>query len=169
MATGKTTVAKAIAQRLGRKYVSIDDMISDKTKKTVSQIFKEEGEETFRKMEIEVVKEVAGMRNVVIDCGGGVVVNKMNIERLKQDGFIILLKASPATIIERNLKNGRKRPLLEVEDQSKAVKELLARRAKLYETSADYEVDTTNLTVEQVVEKIVDILQKTGEHNEGYR
>ncbi|MGQ9781776.1 MAG: shikimate kinase [Nitrososphaeria archaeon] len=163
MATGKTTVAKAVARRLGKKYVSTDDMVVKKSKKTITQIFEEEGEGAFRKMEMEAIVEAAKMKNAVIDCGGGAVLNRINIERLKQDGVIISLKASPDIIVERNSRDGRRRPLLEVKNPPKTIRELLAHRAPLYTSSADYEIDTTDLTVEQVVTKIVEILQDVGE------
>jgi shikimate kinase len=88
MAAGKTSVAKLVAKKLGKRYVSTDDSIVKRTGKTVAQIFNEEGEEAFRRLEIEVVKEVCKMEDMVVDCGGGVVVNKINIDRLKRNGVI---------------------------------------------------------------------------------
>lgn len=169
MATGKTTVAKAIAQKLRKRYVSTDDMVAEKSKKTITKIFKEEGEREFRRLEMEAIEKASRMRNAVIDCGGGAVLNRINIERLKQEGVIILLKASPKAILERNSKDDRKRPLLEVEDQASIIQELLASRTPLYQNSADHEVDTTDLTVEEVVAKIVEIFQKTGDRSAGSR
>jgi len=167
MATGKTTVAKAIAQKLGKKYVSTDDMVAERSKKTITQIFKEEGEREFRRLEMEAIEKASRMRNAVIDCGGGAVLNRINIERLKQGGVIILLKASPKVVLERNLRDDGKRPLLEVKDQASVIRELLASRTPLYQNSADYEVDTTNLTVEEVVAKVVEIFQNTGDRSAG--
>lgn len=165
MATGKTSVAKSLAKKLNKKYVSTDELIVRKAKKSVQRIFTEDGEIRFREIEIEVVKEVSSMQNVVIDCGGGVVLNKINIDRLRKSSIIILLTATPDEILKRSLKQKGERPLLEVKDRRKKIIELLDFRRPFYERSADYKIDTSNLTVEEVVEKIIQILK--GE-NHGY-
>jgi len=162
MATGKTSVAKVVARKLGNKYVCTDGLVIKRSKKTVAQVFDEEGEEAFRRLEVEAVKEVCKMRNVVIDCGGGVVVNTINIDRLKRNGIIFLLKAASDTILERNFREEGKRPLLKVEDQAKEIERLLKIREPLYESSTDYVINTTNLNVEQVAGKVIEILENVG-------
>lgn len=167
MAAGKTSVAKLVAKKLGKKYVSTDDSIVKRTGKTVAQIFNEEGEEAFRRLEIEAVKEVCKMEDMVVDCGGGVVVNKINIDRLKRNGILFLLKAPANTILQRNLKEKGKRPLLKVEDQVTEIEKLLKIREPLYESSADYMINTANLNIEQVAEEIIDILNNVGDKSAG--
>jgi shikimate kinase len=167
MAVGKTSVAKLVAKKLRKRYVSTDDLIVKRTGKTVAQIFNEEGEEAFRRLEIEAVKEVCKMKDMVVDCGGGVVVNKINIDRLKRNGIIFLLKASANTILQRNLKEKGKRPLLKVEDQVTEIKKLLKIRELLYVNSADYVINTTNLNIEQVTEEIIGILNNVGDKSAG--
>lgn len=167
MAAGKTSVAKLVAKKLGKRYVSTDDSIVKRTGKTVAQIFNEEGEEAFRRLEIEAVKEVCKMEDMVVDCGGGVVVNKINIDRLKRNGILFLLKAPANTILQRNLKEKGKRPLLKVEDQVTEIEKLLKIREPLYESSADYVINTANLNIEQVAEEIIDILNNVGDKSAG--
>jgi shikimate kinase len=161
MATGKTSTAKEVARKLGKRYVSTDDLIVGKFKKTVAQIFYEEGEEVFRKKEVNTVKEVSKMKNVVIDCGGGIVINKVNIDRLKQNGIIFLLKAELDAILERSSKQQGKRPLLIVEDGTEEIKKMFNFREPLYENSADYIINTTELSVEEVAEKVTEIVRKS--------
>jgi len=161
MATGKTSTAKEVARKLGKRYVSTDDLIVGKSKKTVAQIFYEEGEEVFRKKEVNTVKEVSKMKNVVIDCGGGIVINKMNIDRLKQNGIIFLLKAELDAILERSSKQEGKRPLLMAEGGTEEIKRMFNFRESLYENSADYIINTTELSVEGVAEKVTEIVRKS--------
>ena len=83
MGTGKTVVGKALAEKLNREFVELDVVIEQKAGKPISDIFQQDGEVAFRELEIEVTKEVAGNKKQLIACGGRVVLNKMNIDRLK--------------------------------------------------------------------------------------
>jgi len=160
MGTGKTTVGKILAKQLDKKYISTDLLITKKAGKPIPRIFNEDGEIRFRELEIEVVKEISKMNNLVIDCGGGIVLNKINIDRLKKNGtIIILLTASQKIILERILKE-KERPLLEVKNKIKKIEELLSFRKPFYERAGDYCIDTSELTVDQTVEKIMDILNR---------
>jgi shikimate kinase len=147
--------------KLGRRYVSIDDLIVEKSNKTIVQIFYEEGEEAFRKKEVNTVEEVSKMKDVVIDCGGGVVMNRVNIDRLKQNGIIFLLKAEFYAILERSSKQEGKRPLLMVEGGTEDISRMFNFRDPLYENSADYVIDTTELSVEEVAEKVTEIVRRS--------
>jgi len=160
MGTGKTSVGKALAIKLNKKFIRTDDLIAEKDGKTIPEIFEQDGESRFRKIEIEVVKEISDENDVVIDCGGGVVLNEINIDRLKKNAKIILLTASPEAILERVLKDGKNRPLLYTQEKMKRIKELLSIREPLYKKSADHEIDTSNFNVNQVVEKILEFLKK---------
>jgi len=159
MGTGKTAVGKALAEKLQRKFVELDSLIEQKAGKPITDIFQQEGEIAFRELEIEVAKEVSGGKSLVIACGGGVVLNKINIDRLRQHSRIVYLTASPAAILSRT--DGRdERPLLNVPDQALRIQELLKFRNPFYERAADIEIDTTRLDVESVVEQIIDRLKE---------
>ncbi|MBC7090924.1 MAG: shikimate kinase [Nitrososphaeria archaeon] len=162
MAVGKTSVAKVVARRLGKEYVSTDELIVSKVNKSVSRIFEDEGEAFFRQLEREVVKETSQMRNVVIDCGGGVILCEENVKALKSNGIIFFLYATPETIFERGLNELGARPLLGNTFTIEDVKRLLARRMPLYLDAADYIVDTTECSVEVVADKIVNVLKGDG-------
>ena len=125
MATGKSSVAHLLAKRLNKRVVSTDSLIEKKSKKTIPQIFKQDGEIRFRELEIQVVKKVSEMKNIIVDCGGGVVLNKINIDRLKKNGIIILLTAKPEEILKRENKEKGARPLLSKKEKLKVIKELL--------------------------------------------
>ncbi len=106
MGTGKTVVGKVLAKKLNRKFVELDSLIEHKTGKSIPDIFQQDGEVAFRELEIEVTKEVSRDRNLVIACGGGLVLNKINIDRLKNGSVIVCLTASPRVILKRTSGDG---------------------------------------------------------------
>ncbi|MEE9499948.1 MAG: shikimate kinase, partial [Candidatus Omnitrophota bacterium] len=91
MGTGKTVVARALSEKLGMRYVSTDHLIEEKEKTSISDIFSKKGENYFRKAEKDVIKDVSLMENVVVDAGGGVVIDPENVEYLKKKGIIVCL------------------------------------------------------------------------------
>jgi len=157
MGTGKTTIATQLAHRLKMKYVSTDNLIEKKEKRTINEIFTKSGEEYFRDVEATVIREVSGMENVVIDAGGGAVIREENIANFKSSGIVICLTADEETLMERT-KKYKHRPLLNVEDPKRKIRELLARRAPFY-AKADHTIDTGKLTIRQVMERIVEIAE----------
>lgn len=158
MGTGKTVVAEELAKRLKMNFVDLDDLIERKEGKKINQIFAEKGEPYFRQVEKEIVKEVSCQKAQVIACGGGVVLDEGNVQNLKRNGIMICLSARPEIILERT-KGYIHRPLLNVEDPKRKIEELLRFRAPFY-AKADYTIDTSVLTIEKVVEKIIDIFNE---------
>jgi shikimate kinase len=158
MGTGKTAVARELARRLKREFVSLDELIEKKENRPIIKIFAESGENYFRDVESQVVKEVSGKENLVIDVGGGVVVREENVANLKKKGILICLKASPEVILERT-KHAKHRPLLNVPNPKEKIQELLNKRAPYY-SRADYSVDTSDLSIQEVVEKTLEIIHK---------
>jgi shikimate kinase len=152
MGTGKTAVAKLLAKDMAMKYISTDEVIEDKERRSINEIFKKSGEPYFRRVEKEVVKKVAQLNNFVIDAGGGVVLDKENIQNLKRNGSIICLSATAEVILERT-KRYHHRPLLNVENPKAKIEELLRFRAPFY-AQADFFIDTTGLSIEQVTQEI---------------
>lgn len=158
MGTGKTAVSKLLAKEIGMKYISTDEVIEDKERRSINEIFKKNGEAYFRRVEKEVAKKVAQLNNFVIDAGGGIVLNKENVENLKRNGKIVCLIAAPDVILERT-KRYHNRPLLNVENPKAKVEELLELRAPSY-AQADFSIDTTNLSVEQAAQEIKKIINE---------
>jgi shikimate kinase len=165
MGTGKTVVGRSLAARLGKEFIEMDALIEKKAGKSIPEIFRQEGEIGFREMEIEVTQEIAGKKNAVIACGGGIVLNTINIDRLRRECVVICLTASPAVILKRTSPDKEGRPLLNVVDRRRQIEELLKFRRPYYERSADFIVNTSRLTVESVLARII---EKLREH-ESYR
>lgn len=157
MGTGKTTIATILTHRLKMRYISTDDLIEKKEKRTINEIFTKDGEEYFRDVESTIMREVSRLENVVIDAGGGAVIREENMANLKSNAVVICLTADDETILERT-KKYKHRPLLDVEDPKRKIRELLKKREPFY-AKADYCIDTGKLTIRQVVEKIVEIVE----------
>lgn len=161
MGSGKTTIAIELSHRLKMSYVSTDDLIEKKEKATINEIFTKKGEDFFRNVESEVIKQACAMDNVIIDTGGGVVLKEENWANMKEGGIIICLTADEETIMART-KKYKHRPLLNVEDPKQKIRSLMLRRTPFY-AKADYCVDTGKMTVNQVVDEIVGIVDKKGQ------
>lgn len=153
MGTGKTAVGELLAEKLNKCFVELDLFIEQTAGKTVTEIFRE-GEIAFRELEIAAVKEIAATEDQVIACGGGVVLNRINIDRLKKSAVIVYLVASPRTILKRTASDNT-RPLLDAEDRLTRIKELLKFRKPFYERAADITVNTTQFDIKTVVTNII--------------
>jgi len=164
MGVGKTAVGRVLAKKLNRGFMEIDSLIEQKAGKPISEIF-QQGEIAFRELEIEVAKEVSQKERVVIACGGGIVLNQINIDRLRQKSVIVYLTASPAVILSRVLNSGEERPLLKTADRALAIQELLKFRKPLYERAADIKIDTSKLNDILVAERIIVKLKKDESFN----
>jgi shikimate kinase len=158
MGTGKTTIGKLLAKRLSKQFIELDVEIEKKTGRKISDIFRENGEEYFRCLEIEVIKEIAGRKNLVIACGGGIVLKQENIFRLKQECVIVCLSAATDVILQRVSGDKNVRPLLAVDDRENRIKELLEHRQLLYDEAADITIDTSEIDAPGVLKKILNAL-----------
>jgi shikimate kinase len=160
LASGKTVVARRLARRLGKKLVELDTLIEQRASKTVARIFAEDGETAFREWEIALVKEVATGRDQVIATGGGVVLNKINIDRLRQGSIIVYLEALPPAILRRTQSSATVRPLLAGEDKATTIEKMLLLRQPYYDQAADIRLDTSLMTVDAVADQIVKLLKQ---------
>ena len=158
MGTGKNCVGERLARRLGMKFVDCDQLIEERAGKKISAIFEQEGEPEFRRVEREVVREVAAGRGLVVASGGGVLADPENVAHLRRSGILICLTARPEVIWER-VRASRSRPLLSVADPQARIRELLAARAEHY-AQADYQVDTSDLSIEEAVQRVMDLIRK---------
>ena len=122
MGSGKTTVGKALSKETGMMFYDLDWYIESRMRKTVSQIFAEKGEEGFRKIEYNMLHEVAEFEDVIISCGGGTPCFFDNMDYLNQQGDVIYLKATPETLYKHLLMAKVERPLL----KDKTSEELIA-------------------------------------------
>jgi len=160
MATGKTAVGKVLAKKLKAKYVSTDTLVEKRAKQKIKAIFKEKGEDHFRRLETLVLKSLKGKKNMVISCGGGIVIKPANRALLRKLGVVIWLKASPE-IINSRLGSLKQRPLLNIREKSKRMKkirEMLKFRDSLYKKSSHISIDTSSLGLSQAVRKIASVI-----------
>ncbi len=155
MGTGKTTIGREVARRLGRLFVDMDGVIEQRVGKPIARIFAEEGEETFRRMEAELCRELCAGDGLVIATGGGTLVNPENRARMAERGVVICLEADPEEILRR-VGNDSGRPLLQVSDRRARIAELLAARRSAY-AAIPWHVDTTGRSVEEAVEEVLRI------------
>jgi len=144
-----------LAGKLDKTFIELDALIEQKAGKAIPGIFEQEGEIAFRELEVEATGEAAEKENAVIACGGGVVLNQINIDRLRKHSVIVHLTASPEAILRRTSSDKNERPLLVTENKASKVEALLEFRKPFYERAADITVDTSELEVAEVVERIV--------------
>jgi shikimate kinase len=158
MCTGKTSVGKLLAEKLGYQFVDTDDLIEQRVGMKISEIFATYGEPYFRDVETEVVKEVAKKDKFVISTGGGVVLRKINTDELRKNGIIVNLTAKPQTIYERLKKQPGIRPLLDKPNPIEEIVNLLSKREEFYK-NCDLRIETDKLTVEEIVKKILEFIK----------
>jgi shikimate kinase len=132
MGTGKTTVGRAVAQRIGFRCVDSDHEIERGSGKTVAQIFAEEGEAAFRGLELRFIEGGHEPQRLVVACGGGLVVQPGMLKLLSTKGVVVCLHASIETILARTRRHGATRPLLAVEDPDARARALYAERETAY-------------------------------------
>jgi len=158
MGTGKTAVGKALARKKKLQFVDLDELIELKEKRAISDIFAKDGEPYFRKAEKRVLKEVSKENKFVVACGGGIVLDKDNIKIMKETGIMVCLTASPQVILERTSAYTH-RPLLNVKDPGKRIGLLLKMRAPYY-AQADKTIDTSKISINEVVDQILKLIPK---------
>jgi len=156
MGVGKTAVGKVLAKKLNRKFVELDSLIEHKAGKPIPEIFQQDGEVAFRELEIEATREVSEDKNQIIACGGGLVLNKINIDRLKRDSVIVYLTASPRVILKRVSNGDEERPVLKASNKAEKIQEVLRFRKPFYERAADFKIDTSKVDTASVAEQIVE-------------
>ncbi|MHA1234796.1 MAG: shikimate kinase [Promethearchaeota archaeon] len=158
MATGKSVVGKALKEHLGKNYTFIEtDILIEKIAgKSIPRIFSEDGEELFREYELEACKNVAQLTKSIISCGGGVILNKDNVEALKQSCQMVLLTATVEVIYRRAMSEGKEnRPIINKEEPLKEIKKLLRYREPYYKSAAEITIYTTEKSIERIVEEIL--------------
>jgi shikimate kinase len=157
MGSCKTTVGKMIADQTGMPLIDMDSMIEERTGKTISQIFADEGEPHFRQLERELVKELAAAQGQIISTGGGIVLNPDNIADFEKTGLVVCLLADEKTVLER-VRHDTSRPLL-AGDKAARIMEILASRKHLYE-SITHRIDTSGRpSPEPTAQEIIKLYQ----------
>src|SRR5690606_34646032 len=129
-------------------FVDTDKLVAKKAGQPIPRIFAESGEDHFRQLETEALRQCAAGKGQVISTGGGAVVREENRAILREAGYVVWLKTSPEIVYER-VKRNRNRPLLRTPDPLATIRELLASREALYEACADLVIQTDQLSMEE--------------------
>ncbi len=152
--TGKTTVATLLASALGMPQICLDEEIVRRTEKRIPDIVADHGWGYFRDLESEVVKDFAAKDGWVIDSGGGVILRTENVQNLRRNGTLVWLTAPPSVLIDR-IKDDTERPALkDGKTFLEEVEEVLEERLPLYRSAADWTIDVSESTPEEVASAI---------------
>lgn len=154
MGSGKSTISRALSKVFAMDVIEMDQVIADREGMSISEIFEVHGEEYFRNLETELLRELQSRKGVVISCGGGVPMRDENVVEMKKNGKVILLTASPETILDR-VKNNHDRPLLENNKNVDFIAELMEKRRKKYEAAADIVIRTDGKSEFEICEEII--------------
>lgn len=156
MGSGKSFVSNKLGAVLNRPVISTDKWIEKRAERTIPEIFQDSGEAYFRRLERQAIEEIALKEGIVIDCGGGVVLNQRNLEDLKKTGILFYLEAS-ADFLFKNIQRGEHRPLMDVSDPLSKIKELLKIREPFYQ-QADYLIDADYKTIDEITASILKVI-----------
>jgi len=156
MGTGKSVVGRALAQRLRRPFIDVDELIEREAGRPIRSIFAEEGEAAFRRVEGAAIQRVSQREGQIVATGGGALLDEGNVAALKRHGRLVWLKADPDIILQR-IGDAESRPLLNVADPKARLAELLALRQATY-AKADAAVETSGRSIEQVVEEVLRLM-----------
>lgn len=154
MGSGKTTVGKALAKQLKKKFVDSDHEIEARTGVSISMIFEIEGEASFRQREAEVIADLTSRENIVLATGGGAILNEQSRRFLHERGTVIYLRAAISSILYRT-RYDKTRPLLRTSDPRKKLEELEAQREPLYKEVAHIIVDTGRPNIQNLMQTIL--------------
>ena len=154
MGAGKTTVGRALAKRLNKRFIDSDHEIEARTGASIPLIFEIEGEQSFRQREAEVIRDLTAQDDIVLATGGGAVLNADSRAYLKSRGTVIYLRASVNSILQRT-SHDKNRPLLRNADPRKTLEDLSRVREPLYKEVADIIVDTGRPNVQFLMQTIL--------------
>lgn len=159
MGCGKSSIGRKLSYKIQKALIDIDKQIEKEQNRTITEIFKEEGEESFRKMETDYLKSlIENCRNQIISTGGGLPMREENRQLLKKLGCVVFLRVTAETIYER-LCNDVTRPLLQGANPQQKIAGLLEKRAAIYESAADIIIDADNKDFEQILAEIQEALK----------
>jgi len=156
MGSGKSTLGRLLAHRLGREFLDTDELIEERAGKSIAEIFRVEGEAHFRKLETLCITEVAQQKNLVVALGGGAPIREENWEILKNTGLSIYLRVSPKTVLKRT-KDDPDRPLIAGKDRKERLERirLLLEFREPYYSRADIVVENNGDDPQETIEEIL--------------
>jgi 3-dehydroquinate synthase len=159
MGAGKTTVGRALARKLNKRFIDSDHEIEARTGASIPLIFEIEGEDGFRQREAEVIRDLTAEAGIVLATGGGAILRQENRECLKTHGTVIYLRASVDNILQRT-SHDKNRPLLQTANPRARLEELTQVREPLYREVADIIVETGRPNIPSLVQIIITQLEQ---------
>ena len=158
--TGKSTVGKVLAARLGWPLVSTDAEIVRRTERSVPEIVAQHGWEYFRELESTVCRDFSAQEQLIIDTGGGAILRQENVACLKKNGTLFWLSASVATIASRIGRDTQRPSLTGTKSFVEEIEDVLAERMPKYREAADHVVPTDGCSINQIVETILSSIHR---------
>ncbi len=153
--TGKSTVGKMVAARLGRSLVSTDAEIMKRAGQSIPEIVAEHGWDFFRDLESQACKELAGRDGLVIDTGGGAILRSQNVELLKKTGTLFWLTATVDTIIQRIGRDTQRPSLTGTKSFVDEIEDVMRERTPKYEAAADHQIATDGRSIVEIADAIL--------------
>ncbi len=153
MGTGKTTVSQKLSELLGYEEIDTDARIVQQQNRSIPEIFKAQGEQAFRDMETELLKELLKEKHKIISCGGGMALRQENVSLMQENGVVVLLTAEPKTILSR-VQGDDGRPILNGNMNVSYIRELLGKRIPYYEAAGEVVVATDRNTPQEIAQEI---------------
>ena len=157
MGVGKSTIGRILAKRLKIKFIDVDKIIEKNEKKTIKQIFEENGEKYFRKLEKKITLKLLKNKNAVVALGGGAFINNEIRLKVLKTSVSVWLKVSLNKLHKRYRRND-KRPLLNKKELDKEVRDIYISRKKIY-SLANFKINCDNISKDKIVEKILDFYE----------
>ena len=154
MGSGKSTVGKLLAKKLGFTFIDLDRVIELAEGRKIKDIFRLKGEKYFRDLETKVTGKIYKNKNCVFACGGGIVKRKKNMDMIKSSSFNVYLSISIPDAIKR-LKNVKDRPLIDVKDRDGTIEKMIKKREVLYRKYADLIIDNSRKKPGQASREII--------------
>lgn len=158
MGAGKSSISEYLNMLFSMEVVEMDQIIAQREGMSISDIFEVHGEEYFRDAETNLLIELQSKKNVVVSCGGGVPMRERNHPEMKKNGKVVLLTASPETILDR-VKDDHSRPLLENNKSVEFIAQLMEKRRSRYEAVADITINTDGKSKLEICEELIQKLQ----------
>lgn len=159
--SGKTTIGRQLARRLGLPFVDSDHVIEQRLGCSIREFFAREGEDCFRDVEQQVLDDLSNQHDGVISTGGGAVLRETNRRHLHERGQVIYLRSTPEDVFRR-VRHDSSRPLLQVDDPLKRLRDLYDQRDPLYREAAHFVIETGRPSVATLVNMIVMQLELAG-------
>lgn len=155
MGCGKSTIAKALQEKLGMEIMEMDAEIVRRQKMTIAEIFEKHGEKYFRDVESELLQELKSEDHKIVSCGGGVVIRSENSDYMRKSGRVVLLTATPETVYER-VKDSKDRPILNQNMSVSHIAQLMEQRREMYQRAAEITIQTDGKSAEEIADEILE-------------